>query len=194
MPRYYRRGQLEINTLSIPDTPGVIGLCACPGSAHLWGVDQPTGERPVEQDLDTLQSWGITGLISLVERHELHLVNAPDLPELLKARDIWWRHLPIRDMAPPGKTFVDLWREAGPDIHQRLGNGERIAIHCLAGLGRTGTIAGKILVERGMRPKAAIEHIRDTRKGSIQTWRQAWYVRRQRARSNIPAPPPSSDT
>ncbi|MEM9604626.1 MAG: protein-tyrosine phosphatase family protein [Pseudomonadota bacterium] len=182
MPRYYRNSRLHIDTLGIPDVNGVLGLCACPGSAHLWGVDQPNDPRPVEQDLETLAGWGVTGLISLVERHELHLVNAPDLPELLKARGVWWRHLPIRDMAPPGKTFAELWAEAGPDIHRRLEDGERIAMHCLAGLGRTGTIAGKILAERGMRGRDAIEHIRSTRKGSIQTWRQAWYVKRQKAR------------
>ena len=184
MPRYYRHGQLEINTLELPDSAGVIGLCACPGSAHLWGSDQPREPRPVEQDLDKLLEWGATGLVSLVERHELYMVNAPDLPELLDARDIWWRHLPIKDMTPPGKTFADIWQEAGPEIHRRLDAGERIALHCLAGLGRTGTIAGKVLVERGMKPKDAIEYIRKTRKGSIQTWRQAWYVRRQKAGTN----------
>lgn len=180
MHRFYRCGKLEISALSLPETAGQIGLCACPGSAHLWDMDQPRDVRPVEQDLDALVDWGASGVITLTERHELHLANAPDLPELLKARGLWWHHLPIRDMTPPGKTFEELWVEAGPGIHQRLTSGERIAMHCLAGLGRTGTVAGRILVERGMHPADAIRHIRSARKGSIQTWRQAWYVKRQK--------------
>ena len=152
MPRCSTKANCTSTRWRYPASRGQLA-CACPGSGPMWNADQALDPRPVEQDIETLKAWGATGLITLVERHELVMVNAPDLPELLKAQDVWWKHLPIRDMAPPGKTFAGLWDETAVDIHARLAAGERIAMHCLAGLGRTGTIAAKILVERGMKPK-----------------------------------------
>jgi ADP-ribosyl-[dinitrogen reductase] hydrolase len=53
-------------------------------------------------------------------------------------------------------------------------------MHCYAGLGRTGTIAARLLVEHGMRPDVAIAQVRKIRPGSIETLEQEDYVLRGR--------------
>lgn len=61
-------------------------------------------------------------------------------------------------------------------IHHRLDRGERILIHCRGGLGRTGLVAGRIMVERGFQVQQAIRRIRTVRPHAIETRAQEAYV------------------
>ena len=90
---------------------------------------------------------------------------------------MWWRHLPIRDMGIPSQEFEDHWAEEGELIRHALRIGERVIFHCYAGLGRTGMMAARILVEMGMEPEAAIAAVRAANKRRIQTADQLEFVR-----------------
>ncbi len=179
MPKYVK-GKLHIDTVQIPGVPGVIGMCSCPGSGYLWGSHNDE-ERGVEADLDTLREWGASGIVSFIQSMEFHMVHAPDMGQLIQDRDMWWKHMPIRDMSTPNKRFEELWQEQSPDLHKSLLNGEKIALHCLAGLGRAGMMSARLMVEFGVKPKDAITAVREARRGTIQTWRQKFYVSRRKA-------------
>jgi ADP-ribosyl-[dinitrogen reductase] hydrolase len=57
-----------------------------------------------------------------------------------------------------------------------LQTGGSVLIHCRGGLGRTGTIAARLLVELGWQPRAAIEAVRGARPGAIETPQQERHV------------------
>ena len=58
-------------------------------------------------------------------------------------------------------------------IHERIQNKEPVMVHCLAGLGRTGTILACYLIKYEKMPaEDAIQHIREKRHGSIQSFVQ----------------------
>ena len=55
--------------------------------------------------------------------------------------------------------------------------GERVILHCYAGLGRTGMIAARLLVELGVEPEQAIAEVRLINRRRIQTRGQSDFVR-----------------
>ncbi len=62
-------------------------------------------------------------------------------------------------------------------VRERLLSGEDVLLHCRAGLGRTGTIAARLLVEFGHDPESAIAAVRRARQGTVENAEQADYVR-----------------
>ena len=167
---------LQIAAVDAPGG-GVIGMTLCPGkigpgNRHPW-------VRNLERDLGALDAWGCQCLITLMELHELIDYQAQDLGEQARARygEAGWLHLPITDCSTPDATWEAQWQTCRGPIHDRLDRGERVVIHCLGGLGRTGVVACRLLIERGMPPTQALERVRAARPGAVETLGQERYVR-----------------
>ena len=79
-------------------------------------------------------------------------------------------HVHSNDMGVP--EFDDLVKTVD-FIHDRIVNDEPVMVHCLAGLGRTGTILACYLIKyKKMSADDAIQKVRDERPGSIQSFSQ----------------------
>jgi ADP-ribosyl-[dinitrogen reductase] hydrolase len=158
---------------------GILGLTTCPGKKDLsrqW-------DRDLRTDIQAIAAWGASAVITLIEDHEFTLLGIEALGEEVVQLGMQWWHLPIRDVDVPDERFENLWQAVGSEVHARLGQGERILIHCRGGLGRTGLLAGRILVEQGVGPQDAIAQVRAARPGAIETRQQEAYVLRQGALS-----------
>jgi atypical dual specificity phosphatase len=125
----------------------------------LAGCPQPGVVAPIEYDLDLLGAAGITHLITLTER---------DLPQdLLRIHGLANTHLPIFDREAPstGQMQMLLVR-----MQRLLQAGEVLAVHCLAGLGRTGLVLAAWLVrDGGLSAATAIERLRRVDPAYVQT-------------------------
>lgn len=73
-------------------------------------------------------------------------------------------------------SFEDLWTYSGMRLRAILARGDNVVIHCRGGLGRTGTVAARLLVEFGDQQETAIWKVRQAQKGSIETPAQEKYV------------------
>ena len=75
-------------------------------------------------------------------------------------------HLPVPDFTPPTHDQLQCGVDA---MQQAIDSRDRVAVHCGAGLGRTGTLVACYLVRRGLKADVAIAHVRALRPGSIET-------------------------
>lgn len=121
---------------------------------HLAALARP---RSLD-DLIWLREQGISVLVSLTEdRLRRDWVDASGLLAF---------HEPLEDMEPP--TPQQLERSVSAIVRARE-QGFNVAVHCGAGLGRTGVVLAAYLVARGMAAAAAIARVRKLRPRSIET-------------------------
>lgn len=125
---------------------------------RLAGCAQPGRFSDLRSDLAGLTRQGIGAIVTLTEKP----LDAKALSDFgLRAL-----HLPVPDFTAPTRgqmtdfvAFVDLCLEEGAAV----------AVHCGAGIGRTGTMLACYLVSRGETPAKAIALVRAARPGSIET-------------------------
>jgi len=126
-----------------------------------------------KEDLEWLRQHWIEVLISLTEE--------PVRRDWVNEAGILLVHEPIIDMEPPTQEQLDHCLSAIARAHeQNMG----VAVHCGAGLGRTGTVIAAYLVDQGQTAGDAIAEVRRLRPGSIETEEQvaavAEFARRKR--------------
>ena len=167
-------GPLRIAMIHAPGG-GTLGLVHCPGRNQA-GDPSRHWRRDLACDVAAIAAWRPAAVLTLIEAHEFSRLGVPDLARALKANGLDWHHLPIPDMGTPGPDFVDAWDGAKGRVLGSLRRGERVLIHCAAGLGRTGMLAARLLTELGMSPDDAIRRVRATRPGAIETEAQAAWV------------------
>ena len=128
-------------------------------------------------DIAAIEAWGADGLVSLIEGREFATLGVAAFPQVILGSQIAWYHIPIRDMQTPCTKAYAAWASHGPVIIDTLRSGGRIVLHCAAGLGRTGTMAAKLLMTQGLTADDAIARVRAGRPGTIETAEQEAYVR-----------------
>ncbi len=124
---------------------------------QLAGVSYPHSEDA----LVLLSKLGVKALLNLSE-------ESVDT-DLLTRYGFQVKHLPLADFTAPTLSQVE---QAIASLDDFFGQDLPVAVHCGAGLGRTGTILGCYLVSQGSSAGQAIEQVRMKRPGSIETSEQ----------------------
>lgn len=166
---------LRIDGVAAGPASGIIGLTICPGKRDPVAMTGPWA-RDLGADLAAIRDWGAKTLVTLIEDHEFELLEVPDLGQRAGEFGLAWHHLPIRDVDIPDEAFESGWKKTGPGLLDLLRRGERIVVHCRGGLGRSGLVAARMLVELGVAPRDAVNRVRAIRPGAIETAAQERYV------------------
>ena len=128
-----------------------------------WVIKNKLAGSALPQSIGAVQ-WVISqGIKSIVTIREEPLAD-----EWIK--HVNYLHIMSNDMGVP--EFDDLIH-AVDFIHRRITNNEFVLVHCLAGLGRTGTVLACYLVKyQNMTADEATQKVREERPGSIQSYPQ----------------------
>ena len=102
-----------------------------------------------------IQKWGADIWVNTMEFADMVSVGIdPEEFEISirrKIPNIIYIHFPIIDGGVPDIESSGYWQNyLSPELQNHLRNGKKILIHCRGGLGRTGTIAARLLVDLGV--------------------------------------------
>ena len=138
---------------------GGLLLTPCPGTKGVNAI----------ASLRQLKAAGATVVLTALEENELPDQGVQLLAEACKLLGIQWFHVPIEDDCAPTAHFEEKWQRANDAAQIALNNGEFVVAHCKGGSGRTGLLAARLLLARGM-------HF-DTTIASIQAQRPSAFTR-----------------
>ena len=139
---------LQIAPAAMASSSGPTGfLWVVPGT--LAGAAMPGIVDDIDHDLALLKRVGITTLITLTER---------DIDqEALARHELKNVHLPVYDREAPSLGQIQMLLKR---MEILVGRGEVLAVHCLGGLGRTGTVLTAWLVREGLTAQEALRRVR----------------------------------
>lgn len=133
--------------------PGKLGLTLLPGRRDML--------RSLEKDLNTLkETENATHLVSLVTQDELQNYGVPQLHEKAAEMGFAVYHQPMLDQrtcSPKEMVALLDW------IKTALDQGGKVVLHCVGGLGRSGTAAACYLKRQGLSTDLALHQVRLTR-------------------------------
>jgi len=159
--------------------PNGLMLCRCPGLRGGQPRTIPPGSTAaLEADLTLLASNGATDLVTLIGDDEREKLGVGALKQLAMNKELLWREFPITDRTAPTSGRQAEFNQLLDEILTDLAAGQRLAIHCQAGLGRTGLLAASLLVRSGTGQDDAIALVRSARPGSIETSGQEDFIRK----------------
>ena len=121
-----------------------------------------------EQSIDALISIGINAFVDLTGSNEIPGFSyLPLIQDRSDIPDIRYFNHPIQDFAIPTPAVM---RQVLDSIGNLLALGCNPYLHCMGGIGRTGTVVGCYLVEQGFTGEQALAQIMILRQNLGRLW------------------------
>ena len=121
------------------------------------------------------QDKNINLVLVLTEQQEYLVYARMDLPEFYRSNGLEVLHIPVPDFGVP--TDHEIWENGLDKVAEAARDGKNIAVHCLAGIGRTGTFLACLAKETlGLEGREAIKWVRESLPGAMENDYQEEYV------------------
>jgi protein-tyrosine phosphatase len=114
-------------------------------------------------------------VVLLTEQQEYLVYAGRDLPAFYRSHGLEILHIPVPDFGIPNN--LDSWQDGLNQVVSAAENGKNVVVHCLAGIGRTGTFLACLAKETmDLEGKEAIGWVRDSVKGAMENSYQEDFV------------------
>jgi protein-tyrosine phosphatase len=115
---------------------------------------RPRGGEDLEDEVTALAGLQVALVVSLLEPSEVRELELRAEQAQCEARGLSFISFPVPDRGVPqsAQAFIALAHM----LRSRLRAGAGVAIHCRAGIGRSGLLAGSVLVAMGRSPNEAL--------------------------------------
>lgn len=155
----------------IPYLMGTLGITFCPGKKQNNGM---TGSwnRDLGVDLAAIRSWNPDIVVACCEPHEYVELKVPNIISNFGQYGLNIVPLPFPDDTVPNKSLnraLEFWI---PEFSSCIENSGRVLFFCKGGLGRSGFLLCRTMIELGSEPLDAIEELRIVRPGAVYTLEQ----------------------
>jgi atypical dual specificity phosphatase len=118
-----------------------------------------------EDELPTLHSVGVRAVVSLL--------NIPGDAAVYESAGFAFLCLPVPDGGGPTMEQADRFVRF---VNEHRTAQRPVAVHCLAGLGRTGTLLAAFLISQGESAEAAIRRVRIVERDAVETPQQIQFL------------------
>jgi len=172
-PRTSHTHPLRVDRLRLKR--GTIGMTICPGKKGP-SVRGAPWLRDMREDMQHLVNEGVTTIVTLMEWEELKAYRAQHIKIEAEQAGLKWIFFPFQDRSIPNSEQSEEWKAVSCHIHAALNTFETVLIHCLGGLGRTGTVASMLLQDLGQSPDESIKNLRAVRAGTVETASQEVFL------------------
>ena len=115
----------------------------------------------LEDEIDNWRKAGIDCVVSLLEPVEVRELGLVEEANLCRSMNMTFTTFPIPDRQIPSSTNET--RILVDALHDLITSGKAVAIHCRAGIGRSGLMAASILKRFGLEAESAFALIADAR-------------------------------
>lgn len=125
------------------------------------GMDVLAGEypgaregRPERGKLRRLRATGVSAFVDLTEEGELPSYQSR-LIKIWGSAPVSHHRFPIPDLGVPDTP--ERMADVLDHVQRVLAEGQRVYLHCMGGVGRTGMVVGCLLVRTGLAPATALD-------------------------------------
>ena len=136
-----------------------------PWKGGLAILPRPRGGDWLEDEISAWQESGIDVVVSLLAPDEVAEFDLQAENALSEAYGIEFVSFPIPDRGVPDSEAAAI--ALVHKLDQSLASGEKIAVHCRQGIGRSALIAASLLVASGVEPKTAFDRVAAARGSSV---------------------------
>lgn len=143
--------------MSVGNNDAALIMMPCPG----------TKELDLESTISQLKGQGVTAILSMMADEEMKNLNAQSLPEVCDKNGIQWFNMETDDHKVPGEEALSKWDQYKDKLIDVINQGEKIAVHCKGGTGRTGVGIAMILLELGLSGEQAVTDVKALKPGAF---------------------------
>ena len=158
------------------ETPWRLFFGPCPGLQIEPHGGLSIDDQALDKTMRDLADKGVELLVGIVEDVEIEELDYRDIQDAAARQRIAVKRCPLPDFTAPDADFLQRWRPIETRAIALLRRGGGVAVHCLAGEGRSPLMAAYLLVRLGLTPDNALHAVRTALPDAIETDEQLGFL------------------